>query len=269
MQFSKFMKVISAGLILTIGAIPAMAKTLQQWAVEYGIPMDASYDATRVMETAEGRFTIKEHHAPQKSRTEIAMGGVNGTMIVREDLGTAYFIMPEMNMYREMQQQEAMDQSVSGMQVSRVEEVGREEINGYDSRKFKTRFKDQNGKGAGFMWITDAGVPIKMDMIYKSRGMKGQRFKMELTDLNMRSQDPEQFELPQGLEPMSMGNMLNLARFSEQQGEQQGEQPAQSRTQPSLAEEAGDAAEDETRRGIVNETRRAVRDGLRGLFGRN
>ncbi|MEM7000311.1 MAG: DUF4412 domain-containing protein [Pseudomonadota bacterium] len=259
---------LSLVVLIAIGA-PTHAKTMQEWAADYGIPMDASYDATRLMETKEGRMSFKERKAPGKSRMEMSMGGMHGTMIMREDLGKSYFLMPDMGMYREVDLREASSQTGDSMQVSRVEEVGRETINGFDSRKFKTRFKDQHGKGAGFMWITDQGVPIKMDMIYKSRGMKGQRMKIELTELNMRNQDPAHFELDPELKPMNMGALMGMAGRIDQQtgGTRANKEPTDSTIAEDMAEDVGDAAASETRRSVINETRRAVRKGLRGLFG--
>ena len=184
------------------------ALTMEEWAKQYGIRTDASYEATRVMETKDGTLRFAERKAPGKSMMEMNMGGMQGTVIIREDLGKSWFIMTSMGMYREMNMREAVQRQASALQVNEVEEVGRESVNGFPSRKFKTRFKDANGKGAGFMWITDEGVPIKMDMIYKNRGMKGTRMKMELVDLKMQAQDPRHFELPEGVRPMGLRGLL-------------------------------------------------------------
>ena len=260
-----------AALCMSVLTGTAQALTMEQWAEKHGIPTDASYDGTRVMETKDGQFSFAERKAPGKQLMGINMNGMQASMIMREDLQKAWAIMPDMGMYREMKFFDAQKQSADGMQVSKVEEVGREDVNGYSSRKFKTQFKDQNGKGAGFMWITDAGVPIKMDMIYKSRGMKGQRMKSELTELNMRPQADHHFELAEGLQPMSLGAMMGMAR---QQQNQTGQHRQTNRTQddaatdPSIAEEVGRAAKEESENAVVNETRNAVRKGIRGLFNR-
>lgn len=249
----------------------AQALTMEQWAKEHGIRTDASYDGTRVMETKDGQFSFTERKAPGKQVMGMNMGGMQATVIMREDLNKAWTVMPDMGMYREMKFGDAQKQSADNMQVSKVEEVGRETINGHSSRKFKTQFKDQNGKGAGFMWITDAGVPIKMDMIYKNRGMKGQRMKMELTELNMRPQADHHFELPAGLQPMTMGAMMGMARRQQNQTgqtQQTNQTPGSVPESPTVAEEIGRAAKEESESAVVDETRNAVREGIRGLFRR-
>lgn len=262
--------------MLVLWGSSAFALTMEQWAEKYGIRTDASYDATRVMESKDGTFEFKERKAPGKSAMEMNMGGMQGTAIIREDLKKAWFIMPSMGMYREMDMRDAMKQQTEAMQVSKVEEVGRETVNGFSSRKFKTQFKDQNGKGAGFMWITDDGVPIKMDMIYKNRGMKGQRMKMELKDLQLRAQDASHFELPAGVKPMSLGSIMQGMRQSQDATGRNTHANQDPRSQsastpqqpPTFGEELGEAAKDEAQDSVVDETRSAVREGIRGLFRR-
>ena len=63
------------------------------------------------------------------------------------------------------------------------------------------------------MWVTDTGVPIKMDMIYSSKDAKGLRYSMELIEFTLREQDPAIFELPANLKPMNMGSMSGLGQL--------------------------------------------------------
>ena len=60
------------------------------------------------------------------------------------------------------------------------------------------------------IWVTDTGVPIKVDMIYSSSNKKGERVTMQLTELNLRPQDPAVFDPPANLKLMDMSNMGNL-----------------------------------------------------------
>ena len=100
-------------------------------------------------------------------------------------------------------------------------------------------------------------------MIYASTGMKGQRMKMELTDINVRAQDSSLFEIPPGLQRMDTGNMSGIMDRN-----QQSQGTTTANQEPGIVDEMGEAAEDETRRGMVDETREAVKKGLKGLFGK-
>lgn len=268
MRSTPLMFFATAFCALLAGGVQAI--TMEQWAAKHGIRTDASYNATRIMETKGGSFRFKEHKAPGKTSMEMNMGGMQGTAIIREDLQKAWFVLPDMGFYREMDMRQAAQQRADRMQVSKVEEVGREEVNGFNSRKFKSRFKDSNGKAEGFMWITDDGVPIKMDMLYTSRGMKGERMQMELADLQVRAQDASHFELPEGLEPLSVGAMMRMAmQMKQDNSENISTDPGtEQRQQPTVVEEVVGAAADETKTSLKNETRNAIRNGIRGLFKR-
>ena len=53
----------------------------------------------------------------------------------------------------------------------------------------------EGGSAGGFIWITQEGIPVKMDMLSKS-GRKKSRITMTLTNLTIGAQDPQLFELP-------------------------------------------------------------------------
>jgi hypothetical protein len=138
-------------------------------------------------------------------------------VILREDLGKSYTLMPSMGFYREETLEDGLTQASNGLEFSQIEKVGREEVNGHACTKYKTRFTDKEGKGAGFVWVTDTGVPMKIDMIYSNASAKGQRLTMQFTELNLREQDPSYFEVPANLKPMgisgglsSLGQMMGM-----------------------------------------------------------
>ena len=192
-------------------SVPAWAvHPYQEWADEFGIDLNVSYDGVRIMKMKDVEIKAKEYRAPGKMLTEVNMGNMSTGILLREDLNKTYMLMHSMGMYREESLDEGIMAASNGMEFSKIEEVGPENVSGFPSTKFKTRFKDNEGKGAGHIWITDSGIPIKMDMIYSSRGEKGQRIMMEFTELNVRDQDPDVFELPDELKPMGFGNLGGL-----------------------------------------------------------
>ncbi|MFK7915799.1 MAG: DUF4412 domain-containing protein [Pseudomonadales bacterium] len=265
-------KALRTGALLCLTALAASnaaAASYMEWADKVGADLNISYEGTRVMETKDGRFEFKERKAPGKHYMGMNFGGMTGVLIMREDLGTAYMLMPEMNMYREMPEVEAKNQSHAQMDLSKVEKVGRETIGGFASTKYKTHFKDKDGKGAGFVWVTDSGVPIKMDMIYKNRRMKGQRMTMELQDLQIRNQAASHFEIPNGYSSMNLGAMMrNAARSNAQAGTSARSVPADNDQGPTIAEDLGATVRDETRSELKEGARESIRKGIRGLFKR-
>ena len=197
-------------LLLCLFAAPGFAAhPYAAWADELGIDENVSYDGTRVMEFQGQQVEMTERRAPGKMYTEMYMGNMTAGVILREDLKKSYTLMPSMGFYREMSMEEGMTQASNGTEFSEIEKVGSEEVNGHPSTKYKTKFTDNEGKGAGFIWVTDTGVPIKMDIIYSNKDAKGQRMTIQFTELNLREQDPKYFEVPSNLKPMSLGGGLS------------------------------------------------------------
>ena len=194
-------------------SILAEVHPYERWAKELGIDMNASYDGTRLMEFQGNKFNATERRAPGKMYSEVHVGGMASGVILREDLQKSYILMPSMGFYKEESLEGGMLQASNGMEFSKIEKVGPETINGHPATKYKTRFKDNEGKGAGIIWVTDTGVPIKMDMIYSSSRFKGERISMQFTELNLRDQDPSYFELPANLKPMNMGSIGDLMKM--------------------------------------------------------
>lgn len=245
----------------------------QKWADKFGMDLNASYDGTRVMRMDGYEVAVKERKAPGKMYTEVQMQGMSAGVILREDLDTSYMLMPSMGFYREQPLNDGIMQASGETKFSRIKEVGRETVLGFPSTKYQTKFSDQQGKGAGHIWVTDTGVPIKMDILYSSGEVKGKRMQIEFTELNMRAQDPSHFELPKDLQPMNMGNMAGMAQqmMQAQQAEQvgaQGQQPQQQPTESNAGDRLIDTAAEEAEAGVQEETRNAIREGIRGIFRR-
>ena len=195
---------------LGIFAAPTWAvHPYERWAQELGINEDVSYDGRRLMEFQGQQIEMMERRAPGKMYTEMYLGNMTTGIILREDLQKSYTLMPSMGFYREDTMEDGLTQAANGMEFSKIEKVGNEDINGHASTKYKTHFSDNEGSGEGLIWVTDTGVPIKMDMIYSNKETTGQRMIMQFTELNLRDQDPKFFELPSDLKPMSLGGGLS------------------------------------------------------------
>ena len=185
------------------------AHPYQRWAEELGIDENVSYDGTRLMEFQGQQMEMTERRAPQKLYTEMLAADMTIGIILREDLKKSYTLMPSMGFYREVSMEEGMTQAANGMEFIDIEKLGSDDVNGHPSTRFAVSFRDNEGSGEGFLWVTDTGVPIKMDMTYSNKDAQGQRMVMQFTELNLREQDPKYFELPPDLKPMGFGAGLS------------------------------------------------------------
>jgi hypothetical protein len=263
---------------LIVTAVAAAHADAPSWEA-FGIDPDAAYSATRYIESEEGQFEMKEYRAPQMFRADLLFEGEQGTMIMREDRQIAYLLMTSMNTYMEIPTDQVLEAAFYPQVVERIR-VGRENVLGHDTTKYHGAFLDPDGiRSTGYMWVTDHGIPIKMDMVYEEPGERGERVRMELRDLQVGPQSAALFEVPEGYQPFSLGNIGNLLRGGGEPAAAQPAAPASGSDQqetarapapsrPSVAEEAADAAADEARRTTVDEARRATQEGLRSIFRR-
>ena len=242
----------------------AHADDMQATLKEFGINPNASYSGMRHVESKEGQMDMFVRQAPKMSRIDMNMQSQSVSLITREDRGVNYMLMPQMSMYKEV----AADQvQVAGanLSFSEVSEVGAENINGYDCTKYRAKFKDaQGGKAGGYYWVSDDGILMKVDMIYKSRKQKGERMIFEMRDLEVGPQDPSYFEVPSSYS--SMG--FSMARGpSAPIPMEDGESPQYTGYEdPTLGEEIGDMAEEETEQAVKDESRKSIRKSLKKLF---
>ena len=164
------------------------------------------YSADRIMETSAGTFIGKVYATKDKERSETNTGGMQSVMILRRDKQLGWMIMPTHKMFQTLDFAKAQAQSGAAPD-SQVEitEAGKETIEGFAATKYKMLMKD--GTGGGFIWITEHGIPVKMDMLSKDGGAKS-RMTITLKNLHIGPQDAKLFELPSGLTAMpSMGNL--------------------------------------------------------------
>jgi hypothetical protein len=250
---------IAVPLALLVSGL-VQADNIQSEMEKLGIDPNVSYSGTRHIEAKEGTFDAFVRRAPKKMRMKMNMGGFSGIVITREDLGLTYTLMPEMKMYREAKGAEAMAGG-DDLKFSAVSKLGREEISGYDCTKYRAKFTDaKGGKAGGYYWVSDDGILMKIDMIYQSRGRKGERMALTLRDLEIGEQDPNFFEVPGNYQKFGFG-----AGMSGQFGAQNSQYPGYE--DPTLGEEVEEAAKDEAEKAVVDETRKKVRKGLGKLFG--
>jgi len=258
------MRTLIIALTISLLTWTAYAQDTQTQLEEFGIDPNASFSGIRHMESKEGQLDMFVRQAPKMNRIDMKMQSQSMSLITREDRGVNYMLMPQMNMYKEV----AADQvQITGanLSFSEVSEVGTENINGHDCTKFRAQFKDaQGGKAGGYYWVSDDGILMKVDMIYKSRKQKGERMTFEMRDLEIGPQDPSYFEVPSNYS--SIG--FSMARGSSAPKPLEDGESSQHTDdeEPTLGEELEDIAEEETEQAVKDEARSSIRKNLKKLF---
>jgi hypothetical protein len=166
-----------------------------------GLPAPTvEYSADRIIESEAGSFTGKVYAARDRERTETTMGEMTSVMILRRDQQVGYMLMPMQKSYQKLDFAQAAQQSgAAPADQVEITIVGTETIEGFESTKYKMMMKD--GSAGGFIWITQHGIPVKMDMLSKS-GREKTRITMTLKNLTIGAQDAQLFEIPADYSPM-------------------------------------------------------------------
>jgi hypothetical protein len=121
-------------------------------------------------------------------------------MILRRDKQLGWMLMPAQKMYQQVDLAKARQQSGAAPDSDvEITQVGSESVSGFDTTKYKMLMKD--GSAGGFIWITSEGIAVKMDMLSKADGAKT-RVTMTLTNVQIGTQDPQLFEVPEGYAAM-------------------------------------------------------------------
>ena len=176
------------------------------------------YSADSVFETADSVQQGKVYYAPGKERREYVEDGQNMVMIIRNDKRKIWMLMPDDKMYMEMEMPEGgRKDDVSGYKME-GSVVGPETINGVETTKTKMIMTAPDGtKMGGFSWTSKEGINIKVDAIAVDKKSK-ERFKTELSNLQIGKQDPALFEVPKDYTTMAMGGLGGMVTGDDDEG---------------------------------------------------
>jgi hypothetical protein len=106
-------------------------------------------------------------------------------------------LLPGLNLYSEVPVQTFQARAWESLDLLDFEKLDREVIDGHAATRYRISWQDADGnRGHGFHWVTDDGVPIRMDVTYDSPEKAGERVVAELRNLVVAPQDAALFERP-------------------------------------------------------------------------
>jgi len=195
-----------AGLALATSATAA-ADDSSDGALEKWRKPTVAHQAIRVMNAAGHRAESVYHYAPPgKMHEETTMEGMSLSIIVREDLGLIWTVLPG-GMYVEMDIGEAGDRGApSAEDIVEFEALGEEEIDGWPTTRYRVVSMEDGEPLAGEFWVTEHWIPVRMEL--EVGDGPGETVEWEIRDLRITAQDPALFELPDGATPMPGGAMI-------------------------------------------------------------
>jgi outer membrane lipoprotein-sorting protein len=234
-----------------------------------------SFSATRVMNGNGVQMQGKYYYAPNKYRNDMEINGQNMTTIFRQDLDRVWNIMPAQKMYMEVPVGKFLEQggaTLEGSEFLEQEAEGNETINGYRTTKYRVSVRDAlGGTSSGFVWVTADMIPVKVDMTTQG----GNQVTIELSDIEVGPQPDEVFDVPDGYQKLSLGNLGGLAGAAGRSGpSSNGTGSAAGAGADSegggfageVAQEAEKGAEEGAKEAVKDGVKEKVKGRLRGLF---
>jgi outer membrane lipoprotein-sorting protein len=230
------MKKILSFIILAL----AMSIGINTWAAEKMKEPTVEYSADMIMASDQGSTNSKIFYAlGGKMRWEMNAQGQNMIMITRQDKKVAWTLMPEQNMYMEMNLTQASKKTGNNVNECDMDmsSQGSETVNGVSANKYKVAMSCPNeAKYDGTMWVTKEGIMVKMDAVAGQGSDKG-HIKIDLMNLKIGSQDASLFEVPDGYQKFAMGDISSMVKSQMEAAKAQAEaQKAQAEADKARAE---------------------------------
>ena len=243
MQHRTITKALLAIIAVIATGVVSAANVPEGWSLP-----TVAHEGTRVM-TAGGE-TVESYYRyapPGKQREEMSHEGMSMAIILRQDLGVVWTLLPG-NMYMEMALDDAEidgPATPSAEGIVEFEELGTEEMNGWPTTRYRVVSMEDGEEADGYFWITEHWIPVRMEMTIRGDS-PDEKMIMNIRDLRIRDQDPNLFELPAGATNMSgMGGFTGM-----------------------MSGDLFDAAASDDDDEEEMDAKDALREGLRGLFGR-
>lgn len=180
--------VLIALLTVTLAGAQASAATLSDAKV--------GFSADRVLVINGKPYQGKMWNMPGKERHEQNLNGIPAAFVLRNDTPIGDLVLPKLHTTVEF----VMPPELRLFDDPRLvrKPVGHENINGISTTKYDVEVTVPEGHGAGNLWLSDAGIPMKLDGSFTRASGRVANLHWELTHVHLGPQPGSLFEPPQG-----------------------------------------------------------------------
>ncbi len=167
--------------------------------VAAGESPSAEYSAEQTTKIDKMVFVSKIYVQGEKTRTETQQNPQQTVSILRRDKGVLWVLWPQMKAYTETQS--PVPRTSEGKEERQF--LGTEQVNGYQTQKFKVTGKDLQGQPiVSYQWVAKelGGLVVR-------RQLDGAL--IELRNVVIAPQPPDLFEIPEGFNKISLKPQRN------------------------------------------------------------
>jgi len=198
------MRAFLIGLVCTVlAATGTRAATLSDAKV--------GFSADRLLVVNGKPYRGKMWNMPGKERHEQDLNGIPAAFVLRDDTPIADLVLPELHTTVEFMLPPELRLFADPRLVRKP--IGREAINGIATTKYDVQVAVPEGHGSGNLWLSDDGIPMRLDGSFTRSSGKVATLHWELTHVRLGPQPTALFESPRGfakLPPEAIVPLLGL-----------------------------------------------------------
>jgi len=163
------------------------------------------YSAESLIESGDTSILHRVFHARSMERRNQSIGGMEQVIIIRQDRGLVWVLMPALMLYLEQSLEDGMEQIgfQNGMDI-RKKDLGSEVIDGNRTTKRAVTATKNGVTGfEGTTWTTDDGIMVQVTGT-TIEGRRRSSFRMRLRNIKVGPQDPALFDVPEGFRKIEL-----------------------------------------------------------------
>jgi hypothetical protein len=175
--------------------ILTMTTAASAWAMTLG-DAKTGFSADRTLVIDGKTYHGKMWTMPGKERHEQNLNGIPAAFVLHNDTPLGELVLPELHTVVEF----LLPPELHLFADPRLKRspVGPESVNGIATTKYAIDETVPEGHGTGFLWLSDNGIPMKLDGTFTRTSGRVAHLHWELTDVHLGTQPASLFETPHG-----------------------------------------------------------------------
>lgn len=154
------------------------------------------FSADRVLVINGKSYQGKMWNMPGKERHEQNLNGIPAAFVLRNDTPIGDLVLPKLHTTVEF----VLPPELRLFDDPRLvrKPVGHESVNGIATTKYDVEVTLPEGHGNGNLWLSEAGIPMKLDGTFTRASGRVAKLHWELTNVHLGTQPGSLFEPPAG-----------------------------------------------------------------------
>lgn len=183
------MRAALAALVFTmLAAAPAGSATLGEAKI--------GFSADRILIVNGKPYQGRLWTMPGMERHEQNLNGIPAAFVLRSDTPIANLVLPDLHTVVEFLLPPELHLFADPRLTKKP--VGHETVNGIATTKYAVDETVPEGHGSGFLWLSDTGIPMKLEGSFTRNSGKVATLRWELSHVHLGPQPAALFEAPHG-----------------------------------------------------------------------